>query len=231
MAGLTAPEMWYEARLLYESIASADAPGYTSRDWSLILTQAQEKVLRDIIDEGVEKNDINKLVLSPITKTKSNLTITPDSTVVIPNSYSILENTFNPFHIESEFVYNSSLNPISLIAVKSMEFNSYGLTSKNPFEKPSNKVVFWRMVTDGKVVIVGDGSTINKYLVTYIDRPTPIVVAALTAPQAIEGITAATDCKLHHSVHRKIVEKAASLANAYIKDQVGYQISNVEENK
>ena len=99
------------------------------------------------------------------------------------------------------------------------------------FEKPSNKVVFWRMVTDGKVVIIGDGSVINKYLVTYVDRPTPIVVATLTAPQAIEGVTAMTDCKLHHSVHRKIVEKAASLANAYIKDQVGYQISNVEENK
>ena len=231
MAGLTAPEMWYEARLLYESIASADAPGYTSRDWSLILTQAQEKVLRDIIDEGVEKNDTNKLILSPITKTISNLSIAADTSVVIPNAYSVVENTFNPFHIEAEFVYNSAVTPTNLIPVKPIEWDDYGILIDNPYEKPSTNVIFWKIVTDGKVVIVGDGSVVNKYLVTYIARPVPIVVDTLSAPQAIEGITTITNCSLHHSVHRKIVEKAASLANAYIKDQVGYQISSVEENK
>lgn len=50
---MTPLEMKYEAELLYESIASADAPGYDNKEWSHILTMAQEEVVKRIIDNGL----------------------------------------------------------------------------------------------------------------------------------------------------------------------------------
>ena len=44
---MTAEEMKYEGELLYESIASADAPGYTNKEWSHLLTAGQEKVVKE----------------------------------------------------------------------------------------------------------------------------------------------------------------------------------------
>ena len=65
---MTATEMMYEAEILYESIASADAPGYNPREWSHLLTAGQEKVIKEIIDKGLDREEKYKKAISPLFK-------------------------------------------------------------------------------------------------------------------------------------------------------------------
>lgn len=228
MLGLTASDMLREVKIVYEGIASADAPGYTNLQWSILLTQAQEKIIRDILDQGLERDSDSKLALANITKTISK-TSGISAYPTLPNAYTIsfTDPNFNPLHVEAEFIKIASG---ALIPLKEVTWDEYGLQIDNPHSNPSIKSVFWKLVTDFGNVFITDGSAISEYMIVYVARPTPIIVADIS-PKEVEGLSAITNCILHHSIHRKIVDKAATLANAYVKDQIGYQISNAEENK
>ena len=56
---MTATDMSYEFNIVYESIASMAAPGYTEREKSVLLTQAQE----EIIIEGPNRNQVQRTML------------------------------------------------------------------------------------------------------------------------------------------------------------------------
>ena len=66
MGLLTAAEMQRESRLIYESIVSANAPGYTSREWSELLTIAQLTIVDNAIEEGIDRNEINRRIVSKL---------------------------------------------------------------------------------------------------------------------------------------------------------------------
>ena len=58
---MTALEMKEMAEIVYESIASNDAPGYSLYEWSVLLTDAQEQVIKNsqilaktLIENGIE---------------------------------------------------------------------------------------------------------------------------------------------------------------------------------
>lgn len=229
MLGLTASDMLREVKIVYEGIASADAPGYTNLQWSILLTQAQEKVIRDILDSGLERDSDSKIALANITKTPDPITSGISSYILLPNAYLVnfTDPSFNPLHIESEFI---KIPSGQLIPVKEITWDEYGTSIGNPYSNPSIKSVFWKLMTDFGNVFITDGSVMSAYVITYVERPTPIIVSDIS-PKEVEGLSAPTDCILHHSIHRKIVDKAATLANAYVKDQLGYQISNIESTK
>ena len=51
---MTATDMSYEFNIVYESIASMAAPGYTEREKSVLLTQAQEEIII-VVDPATSK--------------------------------------------------------------------------------------------------------------------------------------------------------------------------------
>lgn len=215
MAGLTAREMQYEAKVMYEALASADAPGYTDRQWSILLTQAQEKLIREIISEGWDKNETNRRIASALMKTS-----TIDDFLEfddIDDSWKVQFPT-DYFHLVKDTLDNVKISP------KSWDFVE--ANKDNPFEKPYSKE-FWRLVHEKGAVIVTDGSSPGKYRLTYIRRPKPIITKDITT--AIETYTKQMNCELDPVVHRKIVERAAKLAESYIGNQLGYQLKTIEE--
>lgn len=214
MAGLTAREMQYEAKIAYEALASSDAPGYTDRQWSILLTQAQEKIIREILAEGWDKNETNRRIISTLLKTT---TVEDFVEFDLTNSWKI-EFPKDYFHIVKD-----TLNDVK-ISSKSWDFVDANLD--NPFEKPYNKE-FWRLVHEKGAVILTDGSSPTNYKLTYIKRPKPIITKKLDS--AIEGVTNPTNCELDPVAHRKIVERAARLAEAYTNNQLGYQLKTIEE--
>lgn len=213
--GLTAKEMEYEAKVIYEALASGDAPGYTSRQWSILLTQAQEKLLRELISEGWDKDETNRRISS---KLVTSVDIVKFKKGKFPNSFEV-EFPDDYFHIVQDTANDN-------VQVLSKDWNYYHANKKNPFEKP-DKETYWKLVHEKGAVVITEGSTLSKYWLVYLKRPKPIITANLST--AIEGETEVTNCELDPIVHRKIVERAAKLADYYTNNQVGYQLGALEE--
>ena len=51
---MNASQMYNEFEIAYEAIASGDAPGYEPYEVSILLTEAQEAIIKDTITSGVE---------------------------------------------------------------------------------------------------------------------------------------------------------------------------------
>jgi hypothetical protein len=224
MAGLTAREMQYEAKIVYEALASADAPGYTDRQWSILLTQAQEKVVMEIINEGFDKDETNRRIISKLLTRES-----IDRPAVGFRPY-IFNNSIQ-IELPEDYLHIAYDNVNGDISVKAVSHDFIDANIKNPFEKPYPEE-FWRVVAENNVVIVTDGTTeVNKYNMVYIKKPEPIITRVNITIEGIEAET--TDgqrhCKLDPIVHRRIVERAGRLAEAYVNNQAGYQLSMIEE--
>jgi hypothetical protein len=217
---MTAIEMQYEAKIIYESIASADAPGYTDRQWSIILTQAQEKVVLEICNDGLDKNESNRRVVRNLHKT-----------VEIDGDKIYEDVLFGYYHVifPSDF-----LHPLKEVAnysarVKAVSYDFVESNKKNPFEKPS-KDIFWKLFHSEGATIVTNGQQLLFYTMDYISKPKPIITKDLPTGAAIEGFTDRRDCELDESVHRIIVDRAGKLAFAYTENPQMYQIQSLEEN-
>jgi len=221
MAGLTAKEMEYEAKIVYEGIASADAPGYTSRQWSVILTQAQEKIVNEVIADGWDKNETNRRIIANLLEERD-ITSADD---IKPydrwkNSYSV--------NIPDDYMHIAEDYANDRIRVRPVTYDYVHSNIDNPFENPF-KDEFWRLTKSKGVIVITDGNALSSYSTAYIKRPKPIITAPLTV--AIEGKTKVSDCELDPIVHREIVRRAARLADAYTNNQLGYQLNALESQK
>lgn len=230
--GLSAAEMKYEAQIIYESIASAHAPGFTDKEWSVLLTQAQEKVVKNIIKDGIDRNEENRRAIETLIK-PATFGVAAYSGSVFPNAYTLVKasNSDNIFHLIDEF----ALVGTAYIKIKPITYEYYFSNHNNPFRKPSidEDGYFWKLVqtagtTSTSEIIITDGSIMTQYKCIFVQRPTPIIITALTDGTTIDKLSTQTDCALHHSVHREIVKQAATLAFAYLQEQAGYQMQKIE---
>lgn len=255
MAGLTASEMMYEAKVLYEKLSSADAPGIPPREWSVLLTKAQEEIVKDVYNSP--PNESTRLILSQLKEygvINLGSIFSAVSLTGFSNSFRVsragLNTTVNGFVYKplyfSEQRGNATLGSISLTNVKIREVDEDYISANinNPYKLP-NKIEFWQLpYKDDNVIVITNGTNLQSYYCSYIKKPYPIIVpnSTYTVAMTIEGynlntglnpdganiITAGIDCKLHVSIHRKIVEKAVSLAIASNGDEKQYQLQKIE---
>lgn len=231
---MNAIEMKYEFLLTYESIASGAAPGYTNRDISAFLTEAQEDIVKELCADGIDKNDLNRIVLNSL-KSTSQFDLNDDASLI---TYPIRAYSIN---LSALFVTpNRFFFPYIENILKSgitIELHPVGLDEivnlKNPFRKPS-LTKYWRILSENNMLIIPPTDvnfrTGDKINITYIKKPSPIVVGVLQANQAIDGVTAITNCALNDIIHRDIVYRAAKKAYAATQNATGYQIQTNEEN-
>jgi len=252
---MTAAEMKYEGEILYESIASGDAPGYTNKEWSYLLTAGQEKVIKDIIDKGLDREEKYKKAISPLLTPEVAATLT-DNTTNLPNSVRTVITstlTYPVLGVTMErCVVEISDNPVvtKIVTVKPISHDYYMANIRNPHKKPNKKYVYWRLdeyvdgakvhvlITDIADVDIVDETVDISYKYVAIAKPRPIIVPdANYATGSIDGenfsnhtdlITGAWNCLLGEIVHRWIVQEAVNIAYASDRDQIGYQISNAE---
>ena len=234
---MTATDMSYEFNIVYESIASMAAPGYTEREKSVLLTQAQEEIIIEVAQKGLDSNDYARVVLDRLlteyNNTNNTVGILADTTLINNNSYSVTVTpasaTYTFFYPFIEFAVTA--NPTYQRVCKPVDFDSYYTTISNPWSNPYNDM-YWRLISNNKLIIVTDGKALDSIKGLYIRKPQPIITAT-TPTFSIDGVTniATIDSALNPIVHREIVYRAAKKAFAAVKDQVGYQTQNNEENK
>jgi hypothetical protein len=224
---MNAREMRYEAEIAYESIASGDAKGYTDREWSILLTQAQENIVLEICKNGLDESEENRRKISKLIKPLVISGGLLSQGLHYSNSFVVNQFPEDYFYRASGRCDITTKNNIKVIPI-SRSF--YDGNIDNPFKTPG-KDRFWLIDENGVHIIITDGSVPIRYKLEYVSKPFPIIVEDLTSEEAIEEETQTTDCELDPIVHREIVREAAKLAYAYGKDQLGYQIQSVEQQK
>lgn len=220
---MTATEMRYEFRIVYESIASMNAPAYTAREISVLLTEAEEEIVIETADSRLDGDERARMILQKLLTPYSNPTVSADTELFASNAYSVAlpADFFYPF---VEFINDAAFKPV--------DFNSYYNTINNPFAQPYEDL-YWRLFQNNKLLLVSyTGSVLSSSQLKglYVKKPLPIIVENLGS-NSIDGRSVYTDCELHPIVHREIVYRAAKKAYAAVKDQIGYQIQNTEENQ
>lgn len=220
MIGLTAPQMQYEAKVAYEAIASADAPGYTSKQWSMLLTQAQENIVLENLRIGFDFDELRRRVIESLISHKEYNSDNIESEAIIGEHAYRIELEENYMHVVKDTAN-------STVKVRPVSYDFYHANINNPFESPYEKE-YWRLVGNNAVIIITDGSDLEEYSIVYLRRPTPIITKEGVE---VENETGIQDCELDHTVHRQIVNEAAKLAHAYTNNQAGYQIQSMESNR
>ena len=228
---MTFAEMRSRAEILYESIDSANAPGFTDGEWGEILSQAQYKVVNDILKDGVAKNAFNRRAIDAIiltqefTDTDAGVSIAAHATIT--NGYTVnIENTalagistedqiwwVLPTVMADALVGTTTYTDID---VDEISYGEYHASRNNPFKKPDYEEKFWYFPENSELVVITDGSTLKKVRIQYIE--------------SLEGhpIALASDCILDESIHPRIVEKAVGIAHSAVQDQVGFQLQTIE---
>jgi len=252
MAKLKAAEMQREAKLIYESIVSSDSPGYTPREWSELLTQAQEFEIKDIIEDGFDKNEVNRRAIETLIRDIEIGSGSWASSLMYPNS-KVVNLPLTYYHIVNLLV-TLKLDSVEYAGVKVVPISAqaYASNKNNVFRKPfydinNNEGFVWNIVSSeynsdinaylgSYTIIYPEEFILEKVIISYIVNPRPIIVPFLYTSGTIEGLVlsdplqqAGLDCELSSIVQRKIVQRAANLAAAYTRDRIGYQMQKTEE--
>lgn len=238
---MTFNELLTETELLYESLNSSDAPGFTQEEWGQLFTIAQRKVVLKILQEGVEKNALNQLAIEKLIQEDSYLVFTTNLHFKNADGSPAkqLDAVLNPkfFWILDEYVA-TAIYP--MIPVRRITYDFYRRNLSNPFRKPDPVEGFWMfqqsLVVPTDVAATGTvpifitdlvTSVITGYYVVGVFHPDNYpIVSGIVYPT---GGTQAS-C-LNPSVHPRIVEEAVTLARMSVVDQAGYQLAVTEFNK
>ena len=101
-----------------------------------------------------------------------------------------------------------------------INYREYDRQMSKAFTQPLKKQC-WRLFQNNSdtdflaEIIPYKGSEITKYTIRYIERPTPIVLADISADGLdIDGVRAVTECTLNPILHMDILNKAVELAIA-----------------
>ena len=223
---MTTTEFSNEFDILYESIASNGAPPIDDYEKSVLLTQAQEILVKDsysykfnVAKEAVDatekrRRDLSELYMQSVS---TNPTINPAQSISINARFFDIED--NVLFILQERVKVSSDQTCydqGYIPVVPVTHDDYNYLISNPFKKPSESLA-WRLehskLSTNRVVEIVHASTVNpqEYYYRYIKKPKPIIVSGLTGT-SVDGISAQTECELSEGFHREILHIAVELA-------------------
>lgn len=106
--------------------------------------------------------------------------------------------------------------PSVTLQVVPIKYDDYSRLMSKPYKRPL-KYQAWRLISTIKEnradIVIGPTDTLTKYIIRYIKRPTPIVVADLDG-LTIDGDNTGKkmDCILDPILHEEIVQRAVELA-------------------
>ena len=225
---MTTTEFSNEFDILYESIASNGAPPLDDYEKSVLLTQAQEILVKDsysykfnVAKEAVDatekrRRDLSELYMQGVS-----------SNPIVDIDQSISKNAVF-FDIDDNvlFILNERIkvpdtsdcypDGYRFVDVVPVTHDDYNYLISNPFKKPSESLA-WRLehskLSTNRVVEIVHASTVNpeEYYYRYIKKPKPIIVSGLSGT-SVDGISAQTECELSEGFHREILHIAVELA-------------------
>ena len=204
----------------FDNKEGLDSLEFDEYEKSVFLTKAQEELIisyysgRNSNAESFENTEEVRRYLSSLIKTAE---VSPASS----QNYKKLTSKSQIFDLPSDVWFityeSASLGANSdaclngkVLDVVPVRQDYFHRVNRNPFRGPNDRRVL-RLDIEGKRVELVSDYTINKYLVRYIVKPSPIVLVPLR-DLSIDGVSTAQTCALEESLHKKVLELAVRLA-------------------
>lgn len=211
---MTAVEFGKELDVIYENINKNGAPGLDGYEKSVILSNAQEKLVNNILSQDPSASTLPQLIA-----------VYQDG-IGAPSVYSwgtvFTLPTDGIMKVLNERVEDDSNVSYSVIPISNEEFT---ISQSKPYRFPRRRTA-WRLgvlnATTFSVELFGRPDvTLSTYNLRYVRKPKPIIVETLTGGDTIDGYTAIRTSELDISLHKSIVELAVKLAEMYYYDKYG----------
>ena len=237
---MTAQEINNYFDLLYSNLTNYEGAGFSAKEKSLLLTYAQVTILDKYMPIAESKEEYKKYLL-PLKVTTG---ISPLAGGYHPYCYTAILPTNHRYTlsegIDQIFLANSKCFAAGtsrrMDIIKAISSDYYGANINNPFKKPYYDLVWRWDFSETSRELIGDGTyIINWYHLTYYKLPNPIIVPYnyTSSHGTIKGVSfAANTAGLASEVdylHQEIVQEAVRMATSATKDQLGYQIQNLEK--
>lgn len=208
--------------ILYNNIMSNAAPGINEYEKSVLLTKAQDEIIKNYFNpkgnkyqEGVDDSTKRQVSFSNLISVKDGTPIT-EQTGFDPRSvmYKMPEDVF--LILNETLITSSGLRQVIPIS-----FDEYTRLMSKPYKEPL-KYQAWRLTTGDPnsgdfiaQIIPHLDDNIVRYSVRYIRRPKPIVLVDLSSEYgdvSINGVSTVSECELNPVVHEEILQRAVELA-------------------
>lgn len=225
---MTTNEFEWEFDVLYNNIASNAAPGINSYEKSVLLTKAQEEIIKNYFNpqgnkykEGFDDSVKRQIDFSGLISVAQGTLLDQQGFDLRAKVFKIPTDVF--LIINESIVTNTGVKQI--IPIK---FDEYTRLMSKPYKEPL-KYQAWRLVTEGDIdtgvtveIIPNSQETIDNYTLRYVRRPRPIILADLKSEYgdvSINGETSVSQCELNPLIHREILQRAVELAKiTYLGD-------------
>lgn len=208
--------------VLYNNIMSNAAPGINEYEKSVLLTKAQDEVLKNYFNpkgnkyqEGFDGSAKRQIDFSGLISVKEGTLLNGQAGFDLrAKIYRMPEDVF--------LIINETLTTDTGVKqVVPISFDEYSRLMSKPYKEPL-KYQAWRLVTEGSgsdniivELIPHSGETVSKYTIRYVRRPKPIVLVDLASEYgdvSINGISTISECELNPLIHEEILQRAVELA-------------------
>lgn len=209
---MTLEEFRNEFDVLYNNIASNAAPPVDDYEKSIFLTLAQEELVKQLYN-GNNELGISFESTEEAREYLSNLIVIKEYTNTSTDNISIFEKELDVMYILREVctLKESDCN-LGEINVVPTTLNDLNRSLNNPFKRPSNNKVL--RVNIGDTIKLYSKYSLDKYIVTYLKRPNPIILKELEFGLTIQDNEGPSECELNPILHRVILNNAVALAKA-----------------
>lgn len=220
---MTTKEFSAEFDILYNNIMSNIAPGVTEYEKSVFLTQAQEQLIIEIYSgqykgEPFENSEEIRQYLKSLIQTSVKTAVTPFISE-FPDRFKHFKvelDAQNFWFVILESVLFSGECPCTKgqrVIVKPVTYDEYWSITRNPFRGPNQSRVL-RVNRSKNLIELISEYEIGEYVLKYLGRPQPIILALIEDAMTINGKSQVTECELPNVLHRTILTRAVQLAKS-----------------
>ena len=220
---MTNEEFSNQFDVLYNNLSSNAAPGLNEYEKSVMLTKAQEEIVKNYFnpkgnkyEEGFDGSAKRQIDFSGLISVESCTKVEIGGLDLRAVTYQMPDDLF--------IIINETVTTDTGVKqVIPIRYDEYTRLMSKPYKEPL-KYQAWRLVTKGEdattiiaEIICHSGETASDYKLRYIRRPNPIILVDLSSEYgdvSIHGITEKTECELNPLVHEEILQRAVELAKA-----------------
>jgi hypothetical protein len=245
---MTNSEFSNEFDILYNNIMSNQAPGLDAYEKSVFLTKAQEDIVLAYYTGRNESGDyfegseeVRQYLFSLIRDYKYETPVTgKDSNTLIgissKSKFFFLDldgDTTGEYNeilaIVAEYVKTEEGKKVKVVPITVDEFlkienNPFRGLSKSRVLKLDNSISAEHSDDTpyiGRVSELVTDCNISEYIIRVLIKPTPIILETLSGDLSINNKQEKTECMLHSSLHRKVLDRAVLLAKASFASNPG----------
>lgn len=208
--------------ILYNNIMSNAAPGLNEYEKSVLLTKAQDEVLKNYFNpkgnkyqEGFDGSAKRQIDFSGLISVKEGTLLNGQAGFDLrAKIYRMPEDVF--------LIINETLTTDTGVKqVVPISFDEYSRLMSKPYKEPL-KYQAWRLITESSgsddiivELIPHSGETVSKYTIKYVRRPKPIILVDLASEYgdvSINGVSTISECELNPLIHEEILQKAVEIA-------------------